>query len=327
MTALKKVAEVATLIEAGKTLLLAGEESLLRQLPHGKWIAGTIPYFMSERGGLLTEQEIQVTELPASVVEAKIQLYKTAELEQIPNGYLPGGFSYLLIPAFTTALQRFAQEGPTWAGIFDQPLIGWVSGINLNNFGKQSPKVINGQTGEVSDADAAVLHARLAPGKHAEADILNLFVQGDGDTIAFPKAGFVVSDCIINGKPQSFAGYLQAKQIDTKLPLVADYLGAMVNASFQSVDYATGEVHLYAPVFPGVEYKIAAPVDDYKAAFAAKLDGRDVKALFSCNCILNYLYANLEGHKTGTLTGPVTFGEIAYMLLNQTLVYLTIRDA
>ena len=48
--------------------------------------------------------------------------------------------------------------------------------------------------------------------------------------------------------------------------------------------------------------------------------------VFTCNCILNYLYANLEGKKTGSIVGPITFGEIAYMLLNQTMVYLTFED-
>lgn len=45
---------------------------------------------------------------------------------------------------------------------------------------------------------------------------------------------------------------------------------------------------------------------------------------FACNCILNYLYSELEGKKVPTMLGPMTFGEIAYQLLNQTLVYLTI---
>lgn len=47
---------------------------------------------------------------------------------------------------------------------------------------------------------------------------------------------------------------------------------------------------------------------------------------FSCNCILNFLYSELEGKRTGELIGPVTFGEVAYQLLNQTLVYLQIED-
>jgi hypothetical protein len=34
----------------------------------------------------------------------------------------------------------------------------------------------------------------------------------------------------------------------------------------------------------------------------------------------------LEGKKVGAITGPTTFGEVAYQLLNQTMVYLKITD-
>ena len=48
---------------------------------------------------------------------------------------------------------------------------------------------------------------------------------------------------------------------------------------------------------------------------------------FTCNCILNYVHSSLEGRRTGDVVGPMTFGEIAYQLLNQTLVYVTVSDA
>jgi hypothetical protein len=35
--------EVARLIEAGHCLMVAGDEALLRLLPSGQWIGGTIP--------------------------------------------------------------------------------------------------------------------------------------------------------------------------------------------------------------------------------------------------------------------------------------------
>jgi hypothetical protein len=38
------------------------------------------------------------------------------------------------------------------------------------------------------------------------------------------------------------------------------------------------------------------------------------------------LYSELEGKKTASIIGPITFGEIAYQLLNQTLVYAEIQD-
>jgi hypothetical protein len=111
---------------------------------------------------------------------------------------------------------------------------------------------------------------------------------------------------------------------------VANYTGIMANTSFQSIDDTAEEVTFYAPVFKNVEYKHAKPIADYKKAFNGLLgEGfivTDEKLLFSCNCILNYLYSELEGKKTEPFSGPVTFGEIANYLLNQTLVFLEISD-
>jgi hypothetical protein len=85
-------------------------------------------------------------------------------------------------------------------------------------------------------------------------------------------------------------------------------------------------VSLYAPVFPGVDYRLARPVPDYAAAFRARLAGYDASgAAFSCNCILNFLFGELEGKAIGGIEGPVTFGEIAYQLLNQTMVVVRLQ--
>jgi hypothetical protein len=50
------------------------------------------------------------------------------------------------------------------------------------------------------------------------------------------------------------------------------------------------------------------------------------KSVFSCNCILNFLYGGFEGKRINNFNGPITFGEIAYQLINQTLVYVLIED-
>ena len=123
----------------------------------------------------------------------------------------------------------------------------------------------------------------------------------------------------------NLAQYLAQQGIDTRLPLVADYSGAMVNVSFKAVDAAAGRVDFYAPVFDDVEYRIAEPVPDYARSFAQSLPGDALGARWSCNCILNYLYGGLEGQRTGPITGPMTFGEIAYQLLNQTMVYVNLE--
>ena len=81
-------------------------------------------------------------------------------------------------------------------------------------------------------------------------------------------------------------------------------------------------------MFKDVEYRIAAPVENYIEAFKRALPQSNPPPPSPANCILHaYLYANLEGKQTGSITGPITFGEIAKrQLLNQTLTYLEIVD-
>lgn len=143
--------------------------------------------------------------------------------------------------------------------------------------------------------------------------------------ITFDKEGFQVEDCYINGKQQNFVEYLLKNSIDTKLPLVADYYGTEINVAIQQIDEQKPIVNLYAPVFKNITYKIAAPISDYVSEFYQQFPKYSVNPILSCNCILNYLYGELENQHTDPIVGPMTFGEIAYQLLNQTLVYLEIE--
>jgi hypothetical protein len=326
MRSLYSFDEVKELILKNKIMMLAGDEALLKRLPKGSWIGGTIPYFMSEDGGVLTHDKIQVTQLPEYVSDVRIISYDENKLGQIPKDYCNNGVSFIVIPAFTAVHQSFAKNCSSYMGIFDAPLVGWVTGIDLKDLGVAKPKVINGLTGQVFEDEALVMHLRLPSNKVGRVNILNLFKQGHGDTIRFSKVGFEASDCFINGEKINFADYLVKRKINTQLPLVANYMGAMINVGFQAVDENLKKVSFYAPVFPDVDYVIADPVDDYERSFLLELKKSAMDPVFSCNCILNYLYANLEGKKTGHIVGPITFGEVAYMLLNQTMVYLTFED-
>jgi hypothetical protein len=130
----------------------------------------------------------------------------------------------------------------------------------------------------------------------------------------------------VNGQPRALADYLTEHKIDVRWPLVADFSGTPVNVAFQAVDAKTKQVSFYAPVVKGLEYRLAEPLVDYEENFRAELERRNVKPIFTCNCVLNYLYAELKGKKTGHAAGPFTFGEIAWMLLTQTLVYVTLEE-
>lgn len=324
---LHTVEETRALVREGRTLLLAGDEAMLRELPAGKWIGGTIPYFMTEQGGTFRRDRLFVTELPPEAGPATIRTYAEAELPSIVEDEPANGFSVVILPASSRSHLSFARHAPGYKDIYLRPLIGWIAGSAVEEIGHAVPKVYDGTRAAALEDGAVVMHVPLPKDRVARVDIVNVFAQGDGDTLTFPEPGFEVTTCLVNGKPTNFADYLAQKGIDTRLPLVGDYSGAMINTSFQRIDQATRRVHLYAPVFEGISYKIARPVADYSAEFTRAVAQRSVEPVFSCNCILNYLYSSLEGKRTGKMVGPITFGEIAYQLVNQTLAYLTIERA
>lgn len=317
---------VATLIATGAAMLIAGDETLLRTLPRGRWIGGSIPYFMAESGGIISREHVFVHRLPAAVTEVWIRDYDVERLPHLVQEAPENGFSILILPAGSEVHASYARNAPSYEEMFLKPVVGWASGTHLDDLGQRTPKVFNGEQGFMSDQKAVVLHARLPDTLTAHVGIINLFTQGLGDKLVFPTTGFQAQTCLINGRKHNFADYILSHEIDTRLPLVANYCGAMINVSFQSVHQADHQVNFYAPVFEGVEYRLAEPVPDYMAGFQSALPTDLADITFSCNCILNFLYFELEGKRTGALVGPMTFGEIAYQLLNQTLVYLTLES-
>ena len=154
--------------------------------------------------------------------------------------------------------------------------------------------------------------------------MVNIFTDDKTDpVIRFYDNDLAVTKCSVNGQEVNFAEYIEKKGIDTRMPLVADYNGSYINTSVKSVE--NGTVSFYAPVFRNIEYRFAVEVKDYAAEFKRMIDEANPhNPVFSFNCILNYLYGDLNGKKIPPYSGPVTFGEVAYQLLNQTLVYCEI---
>ncbi|MGA2350344.1 MAG: hypothetical protein ABSF70_07925 [Terracidiphilus sp.] len=323
---LQSIEEVEAAITGGKTLFLAGSREALSQLPRGSWVGGTICYFMTEEGGLVSDDKIFSTEVPEFALEAKAVNYGLGNLSYLYSDAPENGITFLIIPAATRLLKVFAEQAPSFDGFLMHPVVGWVSGVRMDRIGKEMPAVFNGQTGEVFENKAVALHVALPANKQAELEIVSIFKGGDGDVIHFKDEGFQAVGCTINGKPVNLADYIVAKGINTEFPLVGDYCGCPVNVSIQNVDPVTHCVELYAPVFPGVDYRFAEPVEDYAKAFAEVADADQTEPDFACNCVLNFIHGKLEGKKTGNVTGPITFGEIAHQLLNQTLVRMYLRD-
>jgi len=311
-----------TMIDSGKWLHVSGNGDLLKKLPRGNWIGGSTEYFMDKSGGTITNDRLFVQEMPYS--ECRISVYDESSLSGITKDAYANGFSIIILPFDSEVHKEYAKHAAEYDDLFLKNIIGWVSGVNLSVAG-QTPIVVNGFTGEVYNDKAVVMHVELPADKLATIGIVNIFSQNDNSPIIeFAEDSFSVKTCFVNGKEYVFSDYIAKNNIDTKLPLVGDYSGSGVNVSFKAIE--NGVVHFYAPVFKGIKYRIANPVPDYSKAFKAQIDklAGNTGYMFSCNCILNFLYGELEGKQMQTFFGPVTFGEIAYQLVNQTLVYLQI---
>jgi len=317
------VADAAELIEQGLSLTIAGDEALLVQLPRGLWIGGTTPYFMTDEGGQCSRDSVFVQCLGTE--NACVTSYSKDTLAHILEDAPENGYSIIILPAASEVLEVYAHHAPYFPDMFIKPIVGWVSGVHLSELGQRSAAVLDGQNRELHTDRAVVLHVRLPENRSAVVHTVNLFEAGSGPELTFETTGDYPGNCYIDGVAGNLAEAIVAREISAEQPLIADYCGAMVNVSIQSKDETHGRVRLYAPVFKDVRYRFARPVEDYAAKFMAAMPEHPDNLVFGCNCILNYLYSDLEGKKTGQLTGPITFGEVAYQLLNQTAVFLTVE--
>jgi hypothetical protein len=322
---LATVQEANELIRRGTCLAIAGSPESLAQLQPGNWIGGSIPYFMTASGALCDRARVYIDEVRLPVTGWRIQTYTAATLGKVATDAYANGFSYIIIPANSEAHLEYALHAPEYPEIFLKPVIGWIAGVHLDDLSKSTPVVFDGRSSACLSEGAVVLHVELPVEYQPMIHTVNLFRPGTGPAIQFAQAGFEASQAIVGGKTVDFAAYLKKATADASLPLVADYAGTNINVSIKAIDGAAGRVSFYAPVFPGVDYRLAAPVANYAETFAREVP-KNANPLLACNCILNYVFGKLEGKRTAPFVGPITFGEIAHQLVNQTLVYLACED-
>ena len=317
------IKETIQLIESGKLLSLAGDEEILLKLPKGNWIAGTTPYFMDTEKGVFSKTHIYVNELSTFGNEYSIKVYDENNIHEIAKNSFENGYTLMILPPFQEIHKKYALEADNIEGLYNNPIIGWVAGNDLSE--NVQPKTFDGTNLDIYSDKAVAIHIKLPENKFAEIQIVNIFERDENnDEIQFLDDGFECEYCIINGKKENLSRYIQQNNIDIKSPLVADYSGAMINISIKTVE--NGKVSFYAPFFKDKIYKFAKKINNYVGEFEKNIPKLEVQSEFSCNCILNYLYGDLENKKIQYTTGPITFGEIAYKLLNQTLIHLIISD-
>jgi hypothetical protein len=328
------------MIGEGRVLLLAGAEADLATLPQGCWIGGTVGYFATPQGGVAAKGTVFYTDFTALTDGASWRSFSVRDIHEIAADYPANGFALLVIPGFSQLLGHVAGRIMEYDGLYNVPLMGWVSAVAMAGppatMPADRPKCFAGGP-RAEDERAAVLYVSLPAHYFAQLHIANLFTPGTGPEIRFLKSGLVQDgDCLIGGTRTNLARYMAAQDIDRRLPLVADHEGALLNVAVLTQDAGAGRVIFLAPVCSALTYRFAEMVMDYEAEFiqsAAEIEL--AKAAHACICLLHYYFAGLAGAGPGAapallklpgadVTAPVTFGQIAYTILNQTLTCLTI---
>src|ERR1019366_30410 len=113
---LQSIAEVQSAIAAGESLFLAGSRESLSQLPRGNWVGGSIPYFMTDEGCLLSEIRIFATNIPEFALDVKAADYGPENRANLYRSAPANGFTFLVLPASTEVHKVFAEKVPTYDG-------------------------------------------------------------------------------------------------------------------------------------------------------------------------------------------------------------------
>jgi len=317
--------ETSELIRQGTPLLVAGSAEMLRQLPKGNWIGGTTPSLFTETGGVSTKELLLVTVLPKQAKLVCIQRYGVGGLHLLVPDAPDNGFSIVIFPTGTMVHHTFAKEAPAYPGIYTKAITGWASAASGGHFGG-IPHVFYGPEAHCLDDEAVAIHMELPKGLLASVEMINVYRPGSGPIIRFESDGFIASQATVDGTPVVFADYLDQIKADLNVPIVADYCGMFINISIKNYDLANRQVRFYGPVFHNVDYRFATQDGNLMAKIRASIPRSESVPVFSCICTANYSEGNLENYATGSFCGPVAHGEIAHILVNQSITCLRIYD-
>jgi hypothetical protein len=106
-----------------------------------------MPYFIAEESGVFSRTKVFVTDLGRnSCGNPRTQSYDGRTIPDIARDAPDNSLSLLTISFFP----RPSHVSPEYAGPFLHPIVGWTSGIELDEIGSKKAATINGSTGEFS---------------------------------------------------------------------------------------------------------------------------------------------------------------------------------
>jgi len=320
--------EVINFINAGRTMLLSGSEKALSGLPKGKWIGGTTPYFM-DGVGKVDEDKIFVDDFTLIAKNAKLEVFDSSNIQNIAKKGYDNGFIVMTVPIDSQVYFDFSDHSLEYDNIYDNPLVGFVSCCKFEDFGNVKTYSVSGLDGKLVDDKAVALYVELPKHLAARCEIMNFdTIDETTSKVVFPKTSFKQSDCLIDGKPGNISEYFEnvvKPKIGGYTQMITSQNGALINRDPRVVDTKTGETSFFSPVYAGDEYYLVKPGSDYFKMFNDNLKAKQSDVVTCLSCISYYFGGNFE-NRSICKNGVYAFGEIAYQLLNKTIVTLEIDN-
>ena len=314
--------EVKTFILQGRVMLLAGSPRALEGLPAGKWIAGSTVYFI-DKVGLKDEERIFVYDFTNIAKDVFLEVFDENNINKIAFNSFETGFTLVTMPMDTLVLENFSKNSLSYDGIFDYPVAGFVAGVDIEKIGVEKSVVVSGMDGKLLYDKAAVMHVKVSNDYYVHSEILNFDeIEPDSPEIVFPKTSYVQSSCLIDGKQGNIANLFRTLPFERQ-KLVQNQCGALINRESVSINSLKKEVQFYAPVVAGEKYRLGRKRENYIDGFNKKLNTKN-NVLLCLSCIMYYLHGDFEGKKF-SYNCIITYGEIAYQLLNKTVVTVEVE--
>ena len=329
---LYSVEEVVAMIDKGNVLLLAGDAALFKTLPKGKWIAGTTSKFIENgKKVVVSREKIFVHDITDIAADVKLDIYDASSIPAVYDDAYDNGFSVLIMPFSSNVKREYAISGMNYSRFASRPVCGWVAVAPIYSDYERNDVslVFSGKSGLSYDDAGVAMHIKLPNGKYAELHNFNPFAPKDGDVILFEENGEQVENVMVNGVRQNFRQYMIDKQIDrsSKLDslLVGDYLGIVINVIIMpESEIDEGKyVSIANPAYKDIPYRFAKLKPERKENYMKRVKDNIV---FSFACIGNSEYPEMFKDSLINANGPFVYGEIAYILLNHSTVYVTVGD-
>src|SRR5438093_456439 len=104
-----------------------------------------------EDGGVTTRDSLMVQELLRDERAApRISAYDKGTIARVTQDAPAHGYTFLMMPAFSEVHLAYGKDAPHFKDLFAHPIVGWVTGIHLNDLGKERPTVFNDRTYRVA---------------------------------------------------------------------------------------------------------------------------------------------------------------------------------